>query len=195
MNIIVILDRSGSMAAIKSDVEGGFNTFVADQREKAKKKTALTLVQFDSEEVETVYERKPLADVPKLELAPRGMTPLLDAVGSTLAKSRETHSKKTLVVIITDGMENASHEYKKDAVKAMVEDARKAGWGFIYLGANVDAFAEAGQIGVPMAAAASYTPDKKGVAASFRAASAQAVSYSSGGKVGFTDKDRESMKS
>ena len=195
MNIIIILDRSGSMASIKSDVEGGFDTFVADQRKEAKKKTTLTLVQFDSEAIETVYERKPLADVPKLVLEPRSMTPLLDAVGSTIAKSRETHSKKTLVVIITDGMENASREYKKDAVKAAIEDARKKGWEFIYLGANVDAFAEAGQMGISAMAAAAYTPDSAGVKAMFRGASAQACSYSLSNKVGFTDEDRKNMKS
>lgn len=194
MNIIIILDRSGSMASIKSDVEGGFDAFVADQRKNAKKKTALTLVQFDSEAIETVYERKPLADVPNLVLSPRGMTPLLDAVGSTLAKSRETHSKKTLVVVITDGMENASHEYKKDAVKAAIEGARKEGWEFIYLGANVDAFAEAGQMGIPAAAAAAYTPNTAGVKAMYANASRQAVSYSQTGKVGFTDDDRRRMR-
>ena len=193
MDLSIILDRSGSMATIKSDVEGGFDTFVADQRKEAKKKTTLTLVQFDSEAIETVYERKPLADVPNLLLEPRGMTPLLDAVGSTIAKARETHSKKTLVVIITDGMENASHEYKKDAVKALIEDARKKGWEFIYLGANVDAFAEAGQIGISAFAAASYTPDAAGAKASFRAASLQVISYSNTNKVGFTEDDRHSM--
>ena len=195
MNIIIILDRSGSMASIKSDVEGGFDSFVADQRKEGKKKTTLTLVQFDSEAIETVYERKLLADVPSLALEPRGMTPLLDAVGSTIAKSRDTYTKKTLVVIITDGMENASHEYKKDAVKAAIEDARKKDWEFIYLGANVDAFAEAGQMGIPVAAAAVYTPDTAGVKAMYCAASSQARSYLRTGKIGFTDEDRKSMES
>lgn len=194
-DIIIILDRSGSMASIKTEVEGGFATFLKDQREKAKKKTSLTLVQFDSGGIDTVYERKRLADVPKLDLQPRGMTPLLDAVGSTLAKKRETHSKKTLVVIITDGAENDSHEYTKEGVKKAVKDARKAGWEFIYLGANVDAFAEAGQIGIPVAAASDYAPTKKGINAAYRGASAQAVSYAASGKVGFTDEDRDKMKS
>ncbi len=194
-DIIIILDRSGSMKSIKKEVESGFDAFLTDQREKAKKKTKLTLVQFDSLGTDTVYERKLLAEVPKLALQPRALTPLLDAVGSTLAKMRDRHSKKTLVVIITDGAENNSQEYTKQAVQKAVKAARKAGWEFIYLGANVDAFAEAGQLGVPIMTAAAFTPDAAGVGASFRAASAQAVSYAATGKVGFTDRDRKAMKS
>lgn len=193
MNIIIILDRSGSMASIKSDIEGGFNTFITDQLKTAKKKTRLTLVQFDNNVIETVYERRLLADVPNLVLEPRGMTPLLDAVGSTIAKSRETHSKKTLVVIITDGEENASHEYTKATVKTIIEDARKEGWEFIYLGANVDAFAEAGQLGIAAFATTSYTADSAGVKAAFQSTGMQVNSYSTTGKVGFTDDERARM--
>lgn len=162
-DITVVLDRSGSMASVKNDTIGGFNTFLADQQ-KAPGDARLTLLQFDTE-FETVHDGKPIADVPKLDdktFVPRGSTALLDAVGKAIAsaKARVKGDEKAVFVILTDGQENSSREMTKAAVKAMVEEQTKAGWNFIYLGANQDAFAEAGSMGIARGMTANYSEEK-----------------------------------
>lgn len=193
-DLVIILDRSGSMESIKSDMEGGFNAFIREQR-KLPDPCAVTLVQFDSESTDTVYTDTPLAKVPALDLHPRGGTPLLDAVGSTLSttEARVKKGARVMVVILTDGLENASREWTKAKVQTIVKRLTKAGWGFLYLGANVDAFAEAAALGVPMAAAANYTPSAAGVQSAFAAASASSVSYRTGGSADLTDEDRKKL--
>ena len=195
--LAIILDRSGSMASVAKDVEGGFDRFMAEQRAQPGD-CKVSLTQFDSLAVETLYSGTPLADVPKLVLEPRGNTPLLDAVGKTVVALQERikreapvkDDRRVLVLIITDGEENASVEYTKAQVKTLVEGCRAAGWDFIYLGANVDAFAEAGGIGIAAATASPYTPTPRGVAASFSAMSHKVSSYRTGGSADLTDEER-----
>src|SRR5580765_28629 len=123
--VVVLLDRSGSMSSIKKEMEGGFDQFVKEQR-AVPGICVLTLVQFDSQGIDTVHEAKPIADVPALDLAPRGLTPLLDAVGQTITKTKARWDakkfSKLLFLVITDGQENASREFKKDQIKKLVED-------------------------------------------------------------------------
>lgn len=201
-HITVIGDRSGSMSALKEDMEGGFRQFLADQQ-AAPGACTLSLVQFDSEGVEEVYAAVPIAEARPWTLIPRGGTPLLDAVGMTLVKLGERlavmpeseRPMRVLVIILTDGHENASHEYSKAQVKAMVEHQQSAyKWEFMYLGANVDAFAEAGSMGIPLAHAAHYQASSRGARVMFSAVSAKAMSYRGGGTIGITPKEREEME-
>ena len=151
--LIFLLDRSGSMETCRTDTIGGFNAFVADQKTLGGK---LTLVQFDHE-INNVFENVPLGEVNPLTsdtFQPRGSTALMDAIGRTI----KTHwSKKGVVFIIqTDGEENSSHAYTKAHIKDLIEQKTKDGWTFMYLGANQDAFAEAGSMGIAPAATLHY---------------------------------------
>lgn len=193
--LAIILDRSGSMASVAKDVEGGFDKFMADQRATPNGECRVSLTQFDSMGVETLYHGTPLADVPKLVLEPRGNTPLLDAVGKTVTAlkeriTREAASPRVLVLIITDGEENASCEYTKAQIKTLVEAQRAAGWDFMYLGANVDAFAEAGSMGIAAASSSPYAATPTGVAHSFQAMSSRVANYRAGGSADWTDEER-----
>jgi len=171
MALIFILDRSGSMEASRDDTIGGFNSFVKDQKEQRPSET-LTLVQFDHE-ITTIFENVPLKDVQPLTretFVPRGSTALLDAIGNTIKKT--SHPSPTLI-ILTDGEENASRMYTKAHIKDLMEQKRKDGWTIMYLGANQDAFAEAGSIGI--AAANTLNFDRSRTPEAFRSLS-QAVS-------------------
>lgn len=183
-DLVVILDRSGSMENIARDMEGGFNSMIREQR--AQEGTCnVTLVQFDSEEIETVYTGKPVGEVPPLVLSPRGGTPLLQAVGQTITQvetvlahlPEDQRPEQVMVLIITDGQENTSREFTRDQVKTLVERKTKEGWAFVYLGANVDAFAESGSLGISTMSASPYTPDAMSVNAAYASVSANLSSY------------------
>ncbi len=160
VHISVLLDRSGSMSAIAADVVGGFNSFLEDQR-RHPGNARLTLVQFDTvEPFEMVVDGEDLARVSDLDagdFVPRGGTPLLDAVAAlTMSIDAEIAARADrglpiedqLVVIITDGQENSSMEHTRASVEAMIDQRRDRAWTFAFLGANQDAFAEAGSIGL-----------------------------------------------
>lgn len=153
-DITVVLDRSGSMSSTKKDMEGGFDTFIADQR-KVDGKCNVTLYQFDTV-YELVYKEVPVGQVKPLDLQPRGSTALLDAlaraINETGARLRAMQPKNrpanTIFIIITDGYENASVEVTRAQVKEMVKHQEdKYNWHFIYLGANQDAIAEGASFG------------------------------------------------
>lgn len=177
--ICLILDRSGSMGGREDDVVGGVNAFLEEQK-KLPDPASVSMVRFDSQSIEFFRARGPLIDTAPLtrdEYQPRGGTPLLDAVGRTIM-DLEVHWKneqpeRAIVVIVTDGAENESREYTKAKVKALI-DARQASglWAFIYLGANVDAFAEAGAMGFSAHNTANYTNTAAGTASAYGAMSA-----------------------
>lgn len=186
------------MAQIKDDMEGGFNTFIQEQKNlPGAGEARVTLVQFDSEGIETVYESKLVKDVPRLILSPRGNTPLLDAVGQTVKQSerRLTGLKDTnvLVLVITDGHENASTAFTKQQVKELVQRMQDDhNWIFSYLGANVEAFAEAQGLGIPTMTSASYQPTGQSVNVMFSAVSAKTADLRSGKGYGhFTPQERD----
>jgi hypothetical protein len=165
--IAFLLDRSGSMQSIKTDIEGGFDAFIEEQR-KTSGECTVTLAQFDNE-YEVVYASKPLAEVPKLDLQPRGMTALLDAMGrlitetgSELAALPEDKRPGTVIVaIMTDGLENASREWNRSAIKALVEQQTKAyNWEFLYMGADQDAVEVGTSLGVDAGKAVTYSRGK-----------------------------------
>lgn len=156
--VIIVLDRSGSMESIKTDMEGGINQFFEDQK-KEPGRCSVTFTQFDNE-YEILYSGVDIQSVPKAVLVPRSMTALLDAVGRTikevgdrLAKTAEADKPgRVIMLIVTDGLENASKEFTHRQVKALIEEqTSKYNWMFVYLGANQDAFSAAAGIGIKCA--------------------------------------------
>jgi uncharacterized protein YegL len=153
--IVVVLDRSGSMEPIRKDMEGGFDTFIAEQR-KVPGECRVSLYQFDIV-YEAVYEGRPIADVPPCSLIPRGGTALWDAVGMSLQSvdarieslPESERPEKLVFLVITDGHENSSREYKAADVRKVIEQhQQKPGWQFHYLGAEVQSFDDAAAIGM-----------------------------------------------
>lgn len=177
--ICLILDRSGSMGGRETDVVNGVNSFLEEQR-KIPEAASIAFVRFDSEAIERFRPMVPLAECKPLERSeyqPRGGTPLLDAVGRTLTEMQEDWRRlqpdRAILVIVTDGEENSSREYKKSKIKEMIEARQNSGkWAVIYLGANVDAFHEAGSMGVWAANSAGYQNTAMGTATMYGAASA-----------------------
>ncbi|MDH6680454.1 hypothetical protein M2284_004683 [Rhodococcus sp. LBL1] len=165
--IAVLLDRSGSMHSIKSDTEGGFDAFIAEQR--AQPGTAeVTLAQFDRE-YERVYTTVPISQVPPLELRPRGSTALLDGIGrftteigeELAARPEAERPGDVIVVVVTDGHENSSTEWTLGSVKdAITRQEQVYGWDYVFLGANMDAVSVGRHMG--FAADKSITYDTKG---------------------------------
>jgi len=154
--LVMVIDRSGSMAGKEADVEGGFKTFINEQKELPGQ-ASLTLVQFD-DEYDVLYSELSLAGaVPEYKLIPRGMTALLDAIGKTIANvgerlsnmAEENRPEKVLFIIMTDGMENASKEYQYERIKDMIEHQKNVySWEFIFMGADMDAISVANNIGI-----------------------------------------------
>lgn len=194
-HIVIVVDRSGSMQKIKEDTEGGLAQFLADQAELPGR-TTVSLYEFD-DEYTVVYEMAEIADVPRYTLVPRGSTALYDAVGRTIAATGAQLSTvaegqrpgAVLMVIDTDGYENASREYSADRVKDMITHQREVyAWEFVFLGADQDAFAAAGKMGIGSAQTLSYA--STATSDSFSAVSAMAARGASGLGYGFTDAER-----
>ncbi len=175
--LVMILDRSGSMGGLESDTIGGYNSMLQKQKD-TEGEVLVTTVLFD-DKIEVLYDRVPLTRMPKMtrkEYYVRGCTALLDAVGSTvqriIALRRETpkseQPEKTIFVITTDGLENASREYTVAKVKKLVEQQQnKYGWEFLFLGANIDAIETAGSFGIAADRAANYHSDHEGTALNY----------------------------
>jgi Mg-chelatase subunit ChlD len=162
IDILVILDRSGSMQDAVDDHVGGLKSFIQDQQKEGDD-AYFTLVQFDTQDpCDIVFDRLPIRDVPldQVRLIPRGSTPLLDAIGKAMAHLEAKQAVKptdaTVVMIVTDGEENASHEWTLAQVKDKLAKAEKHGTKVLYLGANVDAFSEASKLGMAAASAANF---------------------------------------
>ena len=170
--IVFILDRSGSMAGLEGDTIGGFNAMLRKQREEAGEAIVSTVL-FDNVS-EVIHDRLPLDRVPQLtrnEYYVRGCTALLDAVGSAIRHISNVHRyareedrpERTLFVITTDGMENASRRYTYEKVRSLIETQKKeCGWEFLFLGANIDAAREAARFGIHPDMAADYRADRQG---------------------------------
>ena len=179
--LVFILDRSGSMAGLEKDTIGGFNAMI--EKQKAEEGEAyVSTVLFDNYS-EVIHDRVALNDVPKLtekEYYVRGCTALLDAVGGAIHHIGNVHKyareedrpEKTLFVITTDGMENASRRYSYEKVREMItRQKEKYGWEFLFLGANIDAAREAARFGIDADCAADYHADTQGTAVIYEAMS------------------------
>ena len=175
--LVMILDRSGSMGGLEMDTIGGYNSMLKRQRE-AEGEVLVSTVLFDDRS-EVLSDRVPLAKMGEMtdrEYFVRGSTALLDAVGGAIRHIGNVHKyareedrpEKTIFVIITDGMENASREYSYDRVKQMVERQKERfGWEFLFLGANIDAIETAGRFGIRANRAANYNSDPEGTALNY----------------------------
>ena len=175
--LVFILDRSGSMSGLEPDTIGGFNSMIEKQR-KEPGKALVSTVLFDNY-TEVIHDHIPLEKVPNMteeEYFVRGCTALLDAVGGAIHHIGNVHKyarkedvpEKTLFIITTDGMENASHRYTYDKVHAMIKRQReKYGWEFLFLGANIDAAAEAKRFGIDESRAANFHCDEEGTALNY----------------------------
>ena len=205
-HIHILLDRTGSMEIIRDDTIGGFNTFLEEQKALPGKAT-LSLVQFDSQDpYEVVHNFKDIQDVPELTretFVPRAYTPLLDAIGrsindvaSALAKKTEK-PEKVVVVIITDGQENASMEFRKDQIEKMVKEKQDTDkWQFVFLSADLASIGDAMALGFNAASTMAYDQDKDGVKSMYSSVSNSVASYRAGASsVTFTAEDRAKQKS
>jgi hypothetical protein len=170
-HLYFLLDRSGSMQSIREDTVGGFNAFIAEQRQHPGD-CRVTLAQFD-DHYEVVYRDRPIADVPDLDMQPRGTTALLDAIGrlvtdtgAHLASLPEDLRPGTVIVgIMTDGYENASREWTHPAIKALVQQQTETySWEFLYMGADQDAIEVGASLGVQANRSMTYSRDASGPA-------------------------------
>ena len=179
MEVVFILDRSGSMSGMEEDTIGGFNSMLDKQR-KESDNVIWSTVLFDHEH-EVVHNRVPIDKVSPLtgrEYYVRGSTALLDAIGRAINHIAMCHRyaregdvpEKTLFVITTDGMENSSREYMYDDIRRMIEKEKEQyGWEFLFLGANIDAVSVAGRIGISAERSATFINDSEGIRRNYEA--------------------------
>ncbi|MBC8144387.1 MAG: VWA domain-containing protein [bacterium] len=181
-DITIVLDRSGSMQSVAEDTIGGFNRFVEDQK-TGHGDAVLTLVQFD-DQYEVVYNAAPIATAAKLTdstFVPRGSTALLDAIGRTIevtgarfaAAPEHERPEQVIIMILTDGHENASAHYTNAKIAQMIAHQRDVySWEFVFLAANQDAIATGGRMGISSDQSLTYAASKIGTNAAFDSISA-----------------------
>lgn len=202
--IKLLIDRSGSMAAIKRAAEDGINEFINSQHGEPGHRT-ISIAVFDADDTHRMrYDRvcpsTPAVEVPRFELAPRGLTPLLDAMakaitefGNELAGMPEDQRPATVIfAVMTDGLENASHAYDWHTIKEMVErQQRDYSWHVVYLGANQDAIAVAADMGIPQDSAMTYAATDHGTRSATHSMGAYVTSAACGQSAAFTDEQRK----
>lgn len=203
-DITIILDRSGSMESVKQDTIGGFNNFLSEQQ-KVEGEASLSLVQFD-DQYEVVYEDKNIQSADRLTertFQPRGSTALFDAVGRTInavgarlaALPEAERPDSVLIVIMTDGFENASREFTAAKVGEIISHQRDVyKWEFMFIGANQDAVLSARAIGIQAGAALTYAANEEGTQIAFSMVADKVRNYRVSKDVEalrFNDDDRE----
>jgi uncharacterized protein with von Willebrand factor type A (vWA) domain len=166
MDLIFLMDRSGSMSGSEKDTIGGFNSFVQRQKQN-EANVKVTTILFD-DQYEVLHKRIPINEVRELtsdEYWVRGCTALLDAIGKTITSLDKEIDNKVLFVIMTDGYENASREYSKEQIRSLIKNHN---WEFIYIGADIDSYAEASRIGIRKSRVANYKKSARGVERMYR---------------------------
>ena len=170
--LVFILDRSGSMSGLESDTIGGFNAMIEKQK-KEPGEAFVSTVLFDNES-EVLHDRVPLGKIPQMtdkDYTVRGCTALIDAIGGAIHHIANIHKyarpedvpARTVFVITTDGMENASHRYTSDEVKRMIEkEKREYDWEFLFIGANIDAVETGARFGISRDRVSNYMADRAG---------------------------------
>ena len=179
-----LLDRSGSMQSIASDVVGGFDAFIAEPRRQPGTAT-MSFVQFDDHDPhERVFTALPIDRVRSIagRFQPRGSTPLYDAIGLLLDRierhvARGNHPADQLVVVFTDGQENASRHWTAQGINARVADLRAAGYTFVFLGANQDSYATTRDLAMARGSTANFAASPAGVREAHRALSENVSAY------------------
>jgi hypothetical protein len=204
-HITVILDRTGSMESIRDDTIGGFNAFLKKQKEEQGTAT-LTLVQFDSQDPYEIIQRfRPIGDVPELTretFVPRATTPLLDAIGRGINDlemslgeiKKAALPSKVVFVVVTDGRENASREFRKDQIEKMIrERTEKSDWQFVFLSADLDAIGDAMAVGIHADAVLAFEKSGKGSQRAWESLSVRTSDYRADRKekMGFEPDDRK----
>lgn len=187
-HVLMVTDMSGSMTSLAEDVRGGFNTYVDDLRKDKDGKYRLTVTLFDNQ-FESLCVAAKLADVPRLteeNYRPRAMTALLDAVGKTVGEFESrvpalADGDKVLVVVQTDGQENASTEFSRDQIAKLIKDREATGrWTFMYLGAGVAAWAQAGGMGFSAATTLRAANTSGATRSSYSGLTQASIAYSKG---------------
>ncbi|MBR2987854.1 MAG: VWA domain-containing protein [Clostridia bacterium] len=177
--IVCILDKSGSMAGFEKDTVGGFNATISDQKEE-EGRAFLTTVFFSNSTI-MIHDRIDIREVMPMTLSDYrvgGCTALLDAIGDMITHIEKIHRysrpedvpEHTVFVIMTDGMENASHRYTAKEVRKMIKAKEESGWEFIFLAANIDAVETASHIGIRTDRAANFEQSDKGISNCYEAA-------------------------
>ena len=209
-DITVLLDKSGSMVNMKSEVISGFNSFLKRQKETSGE-AVITLIEFDKCDIHnafngTVYTAKPINEAPILNkelYVPCGMTPLRDALGMAIKNTGDRLSSmdekdrpsKVIFMIITDGYENASSEYSQIQVKEMTEHQTNVyNWDFIFLGANIDSFAQGNLVGIKTVTIADFSSNN--VVKAFNMTSDKVSNYRISGQksdLAYTNNERKSL--
>lgn len=208
--IIFVLDRSGSMQAVRQDTIGGFNSFLEKQHDEPGE-AKVSLYQFD-DVFEIVYEGKDISEAPELTMetfVPRNYTALHDAICYTINKvgarlsalPEEERPGKVLIVVVTDGMNNASKEFTAREVNAMItHQTENYKWQFQFIGANQDAIAGAASIGIPIQNSMTYAANSKGTGSVFASLNKRVSAYraaptndwaAAAASLQFTDEDRK----
>ena len=179
--LVFILDKSGSMSGLESDTIGGYNAMLKKQQQE-QGEAIVTTVLFD-DRYELLHDRiniKGISPITEKEYFVEGSTALLDAIGKTINKignvqkntKEEQRADKVMMVITTDGLENASHEYSYEKIKGMVQRQKdRYGWEFIFLGANIDAVSTAAKFGIDADRAANYNSDGEGTRLNYKVVS------------------------
>jgi hypothetical protein len=204
-HITVVLDRTGSMESIRDDTIGGFNAFLNKQKEEPGTAT-MTLVQFDTQDpYEVIHRFKPIAEVTELNrqtYVPRASTPLLDAMGRAINDLEQSLTElkekdrpaKVIMVVVTDGQENSSREFRKDQIEKMVkEKTEKNDWQFVFLSADLAAIGDAMAVGIHANAVLLYERSGKGSADAWASLTNRTSDYRSARKkkFGFEPGDRK----
>jgi Mg-chelatase subunit ChlD len=202
VEIVLVVDRSGSMSTTKQDAEGGLRHFLEGQR-SVPGEARLTLYRFN-DSVERVFEARPIGEVRDHELViePTGMTALLDAmataideVGARLAKTPEDERpSKVFVVTVTDGEENRSHRFThKDVFDRVSKQRDQFKWEFVFIGANQDAIKTGAQLGIMRDSAITYAATARGTQAAYGVVGQAVMSARVGGRpIAFSQADRTS---
>lgn len=178
VQIISIIDMSGSMGMLQTEVIGAFNNFIAEQK-KLKGKAEVTLVLFDDRYIiPEGFNKVKLKDTPELTkdiYKPSGMTSLYDAIGKTI--NNFEGYKDVIMLIQTDGEENCSKEFKQPDVKSMIHKKESEGWDITFLGANIDARSVGASIGLVAAKSIQYSFDTNGINEAFATMACSTAEY------------------
>ena len=202
--ICIVLDRSGSMESCQTDAVGAINSYLRQARNDADMAQAnVSLIIFDSQSIDTLRDNVPIATCPDLtedEYQPRAMTPLLDAVAQGVARLEEATEKEArrILVVMTDGLENASREHTNESLSALLKRKHDAGWLIVYLGADHDAWSQASSMGFSQANCSQFSKKKmKSVAYALGARSqryAKSEDALQAALSGFSEEERSSMR-
>lgn len=176
--LVFIIDKSGSMSGLENDTIGGFNSLIRKQKKESGECYVSTVLFSDRSEV--VHDRVPISEVNEMtedDYCVHGCTALIDAIGGAIKHISSVHRyirkedvpQRTMFVITTDGMENASRKYSSKDVKKMIRSKEKEGWEFLFIGANIDSVETAGNFGIRKDRAVNYHADSMGTGVLYEA--------------------------